>query len=89
MRRVDVRVTGLVQGVFFRASTREKALELGVRGTVRNEWDGSVFIEAEAAEPVLEQFLEWCRRGPSGARVDDLEIREGEPAGFESFRVRG
>ena len=48
MRSVDVRVTGHVQGVFFRLSTRNRAVELGVRGSVRNEPDGSVSISAEA-----------------------------------------
>jgi acylphosphatase len=86
-RRVDLRVTGRVQGVFFRASTREEALRLGIRGTVRNEPDGSVFIQAEGDETALARFLEWVRRGPPGARVDQVERTDGAAAGFRGFRI--
>ena len=89
MKRVDIRVTGRVQGVFFRVSTQEAAQDLGIRGTVRNERGGAVFIEAEGEEEDLERFVDWCRRGPPAARVDELDIRPREPAGFESFEVTG
>src|SRR5258706_2006965 len=68
-KHISINVTGKVQGVFFRASAREKAEELGVKGFVRNEPDGSVYIEAEAEEIILEQFLDWCREGPPRARI--------------------
>jgi acylphosphatase len=89
MRRVDVSVRGRVQGVFFRASTQEKAVELGIRGTVRNEPDGSVFIEAEGNDEELEQFLAWVRKGPPHARVDSVKVREGDLASFPEFRIVG
>ena len=89
MRSVDVRVTGRVQGVFFRVSTRNRAVELGVAGTVRNELDGSVSISAEAEPPVLERFLEWVGNGPPNARVDALDVRDRDPRGFSGFEVTG
>ncbi len=87
MRHLDLRVSGVVQGVFFRASTSDKAKELGVRGTVRNEPDGSVRIEAEGTDEALERFLDWCRVGPPAAVVENLEVTEGVVRGLDDFRV--
>jgi acylphosphatase len=77
VRQLNIRVSGKVQGVFFRASTKEKADALGIHGFVRNERDGSVYIEAAGDERVLEQFVDWCRHGPPRAHVDRCEIYEG------------
>ena len=87
MKHLSIHITGKVQGVFFRASTKEKADELGVKGTVRNNSDGSVAIEAEGAAEAMATFIEWCKRGPSRARVDTCEIQELEPANFQGFSV--
>ena len=81
-------MSGKVQGVFFRASTKEKAEELGITGFVRNERDGSVYIEAQGEEDVLEDFLHWCKRGPQHARVDAINIAEIKGGDFEAFEVR-
>lgn len=89
MKHVDIRVTGRVQGVFFRVSTRNKALELGVTGTVRNEPDGSVAIEAEAKAAALDRFVEWCRKGPANAVVKRLDVTEGAPRGYDGFVITG
>ena len=78
---------GKVQGVFFRALTKEKADELGITGFVRNEPDGCVYIEAEADEKILQQFMDWCRQGPSRARVEKMEVSEGEGKAFARFEV--
>jgi len=64
------------------------ARSLGVRGFVRNEADGTVTIEAEAVGPDLEQFLNWCRRGPSGASVSDVHVAEGAVKDFKEFEMR-
>ena len=89
MKRVDIRVIGRVQGVFYRVSTQETARGLGIRGTVRNARDGSVLIEAEGEEDDLAQFVKWCRQGPPGAHVEELDVRNGEPGRFTSFEVTG
>ncbi|MDX2001604.1 MAG: acylphosphatase [Chitinophagales bacterium] len=87
MKHYNIRVTGKVQGVFFRDSTKKKAVELGVCGYVRNEADGSVFIEAEGEELALAQFLAWCTQGPSAARVDSLQMEIAAPQKFRSFEI--
>lgn len=88
-RRVHVWVSGRVQGVFFRAATRDQARALGISGWVRNLPDGGVEIVAEGDGRNVEAFLDWCRQGPPRARVDSVAVREESPAGeFESFEVR-
>ena len=79
MRRVHVRATGRVQGVFFRASARDEARRLGITGWVRNTRDGAVEAEAQGAPDAVEQFLSFCRAGPGAARVEALDIAELEP----------
>ncbi len=74
--RWRLRVWGLVQGVFFRASTEERALALGVAGWVRNRDDGSVEIEAEGPKSSVEALASWARRGPPAARVDAVDVEE-------------
>ncbi|HEX6491367.1 MAG TPA: acylphosphatase [Gaiellaceae bacterium] len=72
---------GRVQGVGFRVETRARARSLGLEGWVSNEPDGSVEAVFEGAQDRVESLLEWCRRGPRGARVDDVEVAWEEPAG--------
>ena len=69
MHQLHITVQGRVQGVFFRAATRRLARQLDLTGWVRNRSDGSVEVLAEGRRDTLEQLLDWCRRGPSGARV--------------------
>lgn len=73
MKHLNIKIFGFVQGVFFRFSAQEKAKILGINGFVRNESDGTVYIEAEGEEDDLRQFLNWCHKGPSGARVEKVE----------------
>ena len=82
-----IRVIGKVQGVFFRASTKEKADVLGIVGWARNESDGSVLIEAEGEESELEEFISWCHSGPPMAVVDELKIESIAVQGFQDFRI--
>lgn len=84
----SIRVKGKVQGVFFRASTKEQAERFSLKGFVRNENDGSVYIEAVGEETALNEFVDWCRRGPAHARVDDCIVNEIGPKDFPSFDVR-
>ena len=83
-RRVRLRVTGIVQGVCFRAETRREACRLGLCGFVRNRDDGSVEVVAEGSSSRLDTLIAWCRRGPPHARVAGVTVREEEPTGAES-----
>ncbi len=74
-RRVEIIVTGMVQGVFFRVSTREVAQKLGVRGTVRNLSDGSVEIIAEGKEEKLNKLIRFAKNGPPSAKVYYTDIK--------------
>jgi acylphosphatase len=88
LTRVRVRVRGRVQGVFFRAEARARAESLGVNGWVRNADDGSVEAVFEGDDERVKSLLEWCRRGPAGARVEEVEAVREEPAGETGFQVR-
>ena len=77
-----------MQGVFFRASAKDKAEELGITGFVKNEWDGSVYIEAEGTEEMLMQFTSWCEEGPERARVEQLIVNEGQIKNFSRFEIQ-
>jgi len=83
-----VRITGGVQGVFFRAWTRDQARELGVSGWVRNASDGSVEAHLGGALDSVEQMIERMRSGPPSARVEDLKISEALVKDLGSFEVR-
>jgi len=72
--RAQVRVTGRVQGVFFRQSTVEMARPLGVNGWVRNLPDGSVEALFEGEREAVERAIAWCRQGPPRAKVDNLSV---------------
>ena len=80
VRRVRMRISGRVQGVFYRKSTEEKARALGLSGWVRNMPDGSVETFAVGDQALLEAFIAWCKDGPPMARVDEvaLEWRDSE-----------
>jgi acylphosphatase len=82
----QIRVSGLVQGVGYRAAMRARAQVLGVTGWVRNRADGSVEALVHGAPAAVEALIAWARRGPPAARVADVRISEaadGEHAGFE------
>jgi len=88
-KRVRAKVTGRVQGVWFRASTQQKAAELGVRGYVRNMPDGSVEFVAVGPPEKVDELVEWARVGPPMARVERVELKEYEgPEDFDGFRIR-
>jgi len=85
-RRLLIR--GRVQGVFFRDSTRRAATEAGVAGWVANRDDGAVEAVLEGEPAAVERVIACCRRGPDGARVERVEIAEGEPQGLQGFSIR-
>jgi acylphosphatase len=88
MKHLNIRVTGRVQGVFFRASAREVASKLQLRGYVRNEPDGSVYIEAEGTDEALDEFVEWCRQGPPHAVVTNVEVHQGPIQHMGRFDIK-
>jgi acylphosphatase len=87
--RVHVIISGYVQGVFFRASTRDTASGLGLTGWVRNLSDGNVEAVFEGPKAQLKQVVQWCLRGPAGARVikveEDWQDYTGE---YKSFDIK-
>ena len=84
---MHVWIRGRVQGVFFRAEARARAESLGLAGWIRNAEDGSVEAVFEGDEERVRSMVEWCRRGPAGARVEDVEAETEEPTGETGFRV--
>jgi acylphosphatase len=89
MKRVSIRIEGCVQGVGFRWSARARASQLGVSGSVRNEDDGSVYAEAEGTDAAVDQFVAWCHRGPTGATVTRVTVRDGAARGASGFAIKG
>lgn len=87
MKRARVVVRGSVQGVFFRVETRDRARSLGLAGRVRNVPDGTVEAVFEGEDDRVESMVEWCRHGPPGARVDDVDVEWNEPQGEEGFTI--
>jgi acylphosphatase len=84
-----LRVTGLVQGVFFRASLAEAAQEAKLSGWVRNMADGSVEALLEGEREAVQGVVEWARRGPPGARVDSVEVRPVPAKNLKGFKIAG
>jgi len=88
MKYVRLRIHGRVHGVFFRDSAMKKANDLGLFGFVRNDLDGSVYIEVEGEEERLGEFVGWCKDGPPMAKVKEIEVEEdSELQGFKDFRI--
>ncbi len=76
MKRIHAKVTGRVQGVFYRASTRDVAKSLGLTGWVKNMPDGSVELEAQGPEDKIEKLIVWLNQGPPYSRVENVSVTE-------------
>jgi len=87
-KHFKIKITGRVQGVWYRASTERKAKELGLCGFVKNEPDGSVYAEAEGTDEQLKKLINWCKSGPPLAKVDSVNIEQGEVLDFNDFEVK-
>jgi acylphosphatase len=86
--RLELLITGRVQGVFFRQSAREQATRLGLSGYVRNQETGNVESVVEGPRSALEAYWTWCQRGPLGAQVRSVSVRWGTATGEHSgFRI--
>ena len=86
--RAHVFVSGTVQGVFYRATTRDTAREMGIDGWVKNLADGRVEAVFEGTTEDVESMVEWCHEGSPQARVEDVEVEYGEPDGLDGFEIR-
>ncbi|WP_115863678.1 acylphosphatase [Halorussus litoreus] len=86
--RAHVFVSGTVQGVYYRANTRDTATELGIDGWVRNLPDGRVEAAFEGSEDAVEEMVEWCHEGSPAADVADVEVEYGDYEGEDGFRIR-
>jgi acylphosphatase len=87
MKHINIKITGKVQGVSFRQTTKAVADQMGVRGMVRNVPDGSLYIEAEGDNVRLEVFLEWCHEGPDRSKIENVEVQEGELKNYRNFEI--
>ena len=82
-------VSGRVQGVFFRAYTRKTAQRLGLKGYARNLSDGTIEVVAQGSEEMLKKLVEFCRKGPMFAKIENVDINEEKiKEEFERFEIR-
>jgi acylphosphatase len=88
IKNLRIIVSGLVQGVFFRASVKKVADVLGVKGFVRNEHNGTVYVEAEGEDEMVNKLIDYCHHGPENARVDKVSITLGVVVGYDSFDIQ-
>lgn len=87
MPTIRVLIKGKVQGVYYRASAKEMAEETGVTGWVRNTEEGDVEALASGTAEQLQKFIDWCRIGPTHARVTNVIVNQEEEQVFEKFRI--
>ncbi|HEU4862095.1 MAG TPA: acylphosphatase [Chitinophagaceae bacterium] len=87
MKTVRLTIKGKVQGVFYRATAKDVAEMLGIKGWIRNLPDNNVEITATAAENVLQKFIGWCKQGPPKAKVDEVIVEELDLQVFNDFRI--
>jgi acylphosphatase len=84
---ISIEVTGQVQGVYYRQSALRYALENNLTGTVKNQPDGNVLIVATGTSHQLNDFIEWCKKGPSRAVVTNVTVQEESFKSFADFVI--
>jgi acylphosphatase len=88
MKTFHLHITGKVQGVWYRASAKDKAIALGLRGKVWNQPDGSVSALVQGTDQEVAAFIEWCKEGPLLAEVNDVVVHEEMSTQvFSSFEI--
>ncbi len=88
-KRVHALISGRVQGVWYRASTRQEAIRLGLSGWVKNLPDGRVELVAEGPAQAVDALIKWCHKGPPYAAVDKVDVEEQAPTGkYDDFDLR-
>jgi len=88
MPAIHLIIKGKVQGVFFRATAKDVAEELDIKGWVKNTREGNVEITANGNKEDLDQFIQWCKKGPSKAAVTDVIITAVDHQEFSRFKIR-
>lgn len=88
LQTISITVSGIVQGVYYRQSTKDKALELGIAGIVKNLPDGNVQILATGTDEQLDQLVQWCRVGPARAKVISVNVEPVNRQEFLSFVIQ-
>ena len=88
IKTLRVVISGKVQGVFFRATTKQVADTLGLCGYVRNETNGSVVIEVEGEDEMVNKLIDFCHHGPAGAVVEKVSITLGTESGYVGFEIQ-
>lgn len=86
-KRISLLITGKVQGVGYRYSVKLKAESMAIRGYVRNQLDGSVFVTVQGENTAVENFVKWCYEGPSAALVRGVEKIPGSIEDFSEFKI--
>jgi len=87
MKHWNILVSGKVQGVYYRVSTKAVADQLGVKGFVVNQPDGKVYIEAEGDSFALDSLVEFCKEGTDRSEVEEVKVEEADLKGFKNFEV--
>jgi acylphosphatase len=85
VKHVKIIVSGKVQAVYFRENAVRRARKAGIAGLVRNEPNGTLYIEAEGSDEALETFIEWCSKGPRQAVVESIKVSEHPIIGHSDF----
>ena len=88
MKSVYINIFGQVHHKGFRFYAMQTAYRFGIKGFAHNKKDGSLYIEAEGEEENLTEFIEWCKKGPIGAKVENVTTEEGEIKNYTSFDIK-
>lgn len=88
MKHTKVTVCGKVQGVNYRHSAKQEAERLGIKGFIKNESNGDVYLEIEGEDAALGAMIRWCRIGPPKSRVREIYFNDGESKNFSSFEIQ-
>ena len=87
-KHLNIQVTGAVQGVLYRHSAKQQAELRSITGFVKNMPDGSIYLEAEGEESMLQYFVTWCHRGSDNSKVENVGTTEGELKNFPNFTIQ-
>jgi acylphosphatase len=87
LKTLSIIVSGKVQGVFYRKTAKDKAIEIGVKGEIKNMPDETVHLTATGTSEQLEKLIEWCKQGPPRAEVANVLVEELQVRSFDEFRV--